>query len=76
MEEEEKRDEVFWAENRHELLLCMMQTQLEGRLGKILAQAKFDNMDELDRLLDAEVRKYYLEVDIVNAYYKPFIEAE
>ena len=76
MEEEEKRDEVFWAENRHGLLICLMQTRLEDRLGNILTQAKYDNMEELDRLLDTEVRKYYQEVDVVNAYYKQFIEAE
>lgn len=74
--EEEIRDEEFWARSKHGLLLTVMQAQFEKRVGRLLAHADYENMDELDRTLDAEIRKYYREEDLVDAYYSRFIETE
>ena len=64
-----ERDEIAMNKNKRGLILTMMQQRFEENVYAILDEVNFQNMDELDAMLDEKLREYFDECDVVKEYY-------
>ena len=71
MAENSERADIVWNKNKRGLLLSLMKDCFEANMYEILEKGKYDSMEELDGILDTELRKYYAEVDTVKSFYEP-----
>ena len=70
MADNSERADIAWNKAKRGLLITLMKDRFENNLSKILESGNYSSMDELDDILDMELRKYYSEIDVVKSFYE------
>lgn len=70
MEENNSRDDRRRNMAKRALLLKLMRERFEKHVAEILENKTFQSMDELDTVLEQELKKYYAEAGAVDCYYE------
>lgn len=70
MTDNTERTDTAWTKAKCGLLLSLMKERFEVHMYEMLGNGYYSSPEELDSVLDTELRRYFAERDAVKRYYE------